>query len=163
MIYNIHQPLGLVAVHPVKQPNGKFSKTTLVITKISHAVMSCIGTPGISLVSKWAGLKQANSSYYLHAIEGHFSLSNLVFRQHVSIMTSQKGQQGSRMCHFLAPCFECFYKKIGAFLEGILILKICLCGILDSVPCMLIIPFFQTRLLSSTFSESTSALFYLMK
>lgn len=64
MIYNIHQPLGLVAVHPVKQPNGKFSKTTLVITKISHAVMSYICTPGISLVSKSAGLKQVNSSYY---------------------------------------------------------------------------------------------------
>lgn len=34
MIYNIHQPLGLVAVHPVKQPNGKFIKT-LVIAEIN--------------------------------------------------------------------------------------------------------------------------------
>lgn len=42
MIYNIHQPLGLVAVHPVKQPYGKFSKTTLMITKLCHKIMSCI-------------------------------------------------------------------------------------------------------------------------
>lgn len=26
--------------------------------------MSCIGTPGISLFSKWIGLKQASNSYY---------------------------------------------------------------------------------------------------
>lgn len=43
MIYNIHQPLGLVAVHPVKQPNGKFIKTTLVIAEISMQQCHALG------------------------------------------------------------------------------------------------------------------------